>query len=135
MPFRIEVANYRELQTKLKLADPALQRQFNKQMRVLSREVVAEARTAASWSTKIPPAITANAGIKGAGVRVSAKTPIAVLNERRKGRWRHPVFGNKKVWVEQKARPSVRPTVEANRLRLRILAEKAAREALREAKL
>lgn len=136
MPFSLKVDNFRQVQTSLKAADPALQKQFSKELRGLTAKSVAEARSLASWSTKIPPSIKPMVGVRQAGIRVAAKpSPLGVLNERKSGKWRHPVFGNKNVWRDQTAKPSVRPVVEKNRLEFKIAAEKAARAALDEAGL
>lgn len=129
----MDTSNYKEVQRKLASVDPELKKQLKKDMKVLAGTVVTEARALASWSATIPAAIRPTSTALGAGVRVSGSVPIAVLNERRAGAWRHPVFGNREVWVSQKARPSVRPVVEAKRAVLAATAEEIARAALRSA--
>lgn len=140
MGMSVEVVNYRDLQRKLRTADPAVQKEFNKKLRTLTKEIVAEAKTAGSWSSKIPPAIGTSVTARGAGVKVSKKNgPFPVLNELgsrgNRGQIRHPLFGNHDYWYVQPTRPVVTPIVKAARLRLKIAAEAAARDALREAGL
>jgi len=128
-------SNYRQVQRILKEVDPQLQKQLRKDLRSLSDEVVAEARAAASWSEKIPPAIRPMSGAT-VGVRVLHKVAIATLNERKQGKWRHPVFGR---WLpnqkDQIARPSVWPVVNRHRPELERRAGVMVRAALREAGL
>lgn len=130
---RVEVVNYRLIQKELKVADVAVQKNLNKSLKVLMAEVVQQSRSAASWSNTIPAAIVPLAATTGAGVRVKKTVPIAPLNERPSGNWRHPVFGNKAIWVDQPARPSVRPTVARARARLVPIANTAVNEAFKEA--
>jgi hypothetical protein len=58
--------------------------------------------------------------VRSSGIRVSvvaggAKAPDAAPYENKgvDGFFRHPVFGNREVWVDQKARPFLRPAAEA----------------------
>jgi hypothetical protein len=44
--------------------------------------------------------------------------------------FRHPVFGNKAVWVEQPMHPALGPAVEANADRIELLTLKALDRAL-----
>lgn len=129
-----ETSNYRDVIRQLGKFDPALKKATTKRMRVLAGEVVSEARAAASWSATIPAAIRPTSTATGVGVRVSAKVPIAVLNER-PGGWRHPLFGDRNHFYSQTARPSVGPVVEKNRVRLVATAEETLRDAKREAGL
>lgn len=126
--------NYRDIERKLTRFDSELKKQTRAKLRELSVEVANLARARASWSAKIPPLIKPTATQAGAGVRIAGRpTPIGVLNERKAGEWRHPVFGNRDAWVVQKAHPSLRPTMEAERPRLRKKAEEIVREALAKA--
>lgn len=132
---RIQVDHWKEVYRNLGKANPAARRQLQKTLKGDMTEVLAEAKAKASWSVKIPPAYALTVVAKGAGIRIKRKTaPIAVLNEF--GVWRHPLFGNYDHWYPQPyAKPSVKPVVRAHRFELKVKAEKAARDALKEAGL
>jgi Bacteriophage HK97-gp10, putative tail-component len=94
-------------------------------------EIVARrARANASWSTRIPDAIKVQALFGrltgGAVVRVDrSKAPHARALEglsvhrgtlrRTGGTFRHPVFGDRGVWVDQPTRPYLLPAADAAR--------------------
>lgn len=79
-------------------------------------------RAAAAWSTRIPAATTIKVGFgaRSAGVRIAVserRAPHAKVHEfPNRGRSiRHPVFGDRDVWVEQVAHPFFRRSVYGNR--------------------
>ncbi|MGW4426430.1 HK97 gp10 family phage protein [Streptosporangium sp. NPDC004631] len=88
-----------------------------------AREVLAEARSRASWSSRIPGAMRVSVRFTGpaagASVIVSAtRAPHARPYEgltTRGGDFRHPVFGNRDRWVPQAARPFLFPAARATR--------------------
>lgn len=91
---------------------PALRKELRPALRKGSQPALAEAKRRAGWSSRIPAAtrISTSFAKKRAGVsiRVSAKrAPHARPNEDLDGSgdFRHPVFGNRSVWVTQHARP------------------------------
>lgn len=81
----------------------------------IAKTAAVEAKASASeWSDRIPPSI--RAGGTGARVYVRAggpKAPGAAAFEHHggAGQFRHPVFGDKGVWVSQQARPYLTPAV------------------------
>ncbi len=86
---------------------------------------MAESMAASSWSSRIPGSFT----IQGAGDNVvvraagdAAPEGAPLENEGKRGTFRHPVFGNREVWVDQKARPFFNPVF------LRVTAELPDRE-------
>lgn len=82
-----------------------------------ARPIVAQARANASWSTRIPGAIRLSVLKRGVEIRVSRKkAPHARPYEGITGKssFRHPLFGNREVWVEQHTRPFLEPAVKAH---------------------
>ena len=133
MTFRIE-SNYRQTQLRLKTVNPLAAKQLRMTEKALAEPIAAAARARASWSKSIPPAIKATATGTFAGIRVSAKrSRLAVIEERAKGSFRHPLFGNREHWYSQTARPSVKPVVHAARPAAEAAMRVAVREAAREA--
>lgn len=128
--------NFTQVVKKLREFDKAIAKQTNQKLRAVAVEAVGLAQARAAWSKQIPPLIKPTVTQRGAGIRVAAKpTPIGVLNERNKGEWRHPVFGNTAVWVTQKTHSSVRPVIEEESSRLKTVSEEIIAAAKREAGL
>lgn len=75
------------------------------------RLVLGQMRTNAAWSTRIPGAVSmraATGGTVGVTFRVNAtRAPHArpIEHDGQPGTFRHPVYGNRKVWRDQAARP------------------------------
>jgi rhodanese-related sulfurtransferase len=84
---------------------------------------LSDVREDASWSSRIPGAIRTRTSFaqRGSGIRVlvdKAKAPHARPYEGLSSggmQFRHPVFGNRDVWVSQQARPFFMPNVEKHR--------------------
>lgn len=122
----------------------SLRKELRPQLRDASRHIVTDMKGRASYSRRIPRAIrmtVAFSGKKtGVNIRVSAKqAPHArVLERGNAGRhstqFRHPVFGNKDVWVSQARRPFFFPAITAGRDRVRRNISDAVRASLREVK-
>jgi hypothetical protein len=82
------------------------------------RPVLDRMRANASWSTRIPAAITMRASTTSPGIRFrvdSARAPHArpIEHDGEPGTFRHPVYGNREVWRDQPARPFFYRAVEA----------------------
>lgn len=97
-----------------------LKRELRPGLRAAGRVVADEAKVRASWSTRIPGATRVSVTFSGKRPGVSVvvnktKAPDARPFEHggRTGIFRHPVFGNRDVWVSQKARPFLAPALEA----------------------
>lgn len=93
-------------------------RNLGKEFKKAAGPVAQQARANASWSSRIPGAISVGVSssrrFPGAQIKVSKdKAPHARLFEfpGRGGSFRHPVYGNREVWVEQRGRPFIRPAV------------------------
>jgi hypothetical protein len=98
---------------------------LRKRFRVLASPLLAEARSRASWSSRIPGAISVrtitdeNRGRIGLQLRVSAAAapharPYEGINmQGNEGYFRHPVYGNTDAWVSQTTRPFAWPAVAA----------------------
>lgn len=120
MDARIVVEGLPQFLRALKLYAPLVHKQFRSKARDIAKAIAAEAKSNASWSGRIPGAISPSVTTKFVGVRVSKKkAPHGGLYERgstgRPKVVRHPLFGNKNVWFEEPVRPFLAPAVEANR--------------------
>ena len=101
---------------------PAGRRRLKKAFEEAGRPLEADARSRASWSSRIPGAISVRPlmsdvrGMVGVQLRVSsADAPHARPYEGmgQGGSFRHPVYGNREVWVSQQTRPYAFPAVKA----------------------
>jgi hypothetical protein len=100
---------------------PAGRRSLRKRMADLSGPLLADARGRASWSTRIPGAISVRPVLRdnliGVQLRVDAKKapharPFEGLVRPRS--FKHPVFGDRDAdWVTQTTRPFAGPAVDA----------------------
>jgi hypothetical protein len=84
----------------------------------IAGDLVADAaRSEASWSQRIPGSIKVT-GATPRNIKVSAggsEAPHAYTFEAPDGKAiRHPVFGNRGVWVEQSPRPFLRPALDGH---------------------
>ena len=103
----------------------AARRSLRERMQREAGPLLAEARTRASWSTRIPGAITVRAvtdqtrGRVGVQLRVStAAAPHArpyegISKQGSSSYFRHPVYGNPDAWVSQTTRPFAQPAAQA----------------------
>jgi len=110
----------RKLVNDLRKIGDGVGRELGKEFKRAAGPVAAQARANASWSSRIPGAISVGVSSSrrypGAQIKVAkAKAPHARLFEfpGRGGSFRHPVFGNREVWVAQAGRPFIRPAVRA----------------------
>jgi hypothetical protein len=91
---------------------PAVRRTLRPAVLEASQPILARMRAHASWSSRIPSAISVRPSTTAAGVefRVSAaRAPHARPYEsgslRNPGMVRHPVYGNREVWAQTPIRP------------------------------
>jgi hypothetical protein len=96
-------------------SDAEMAKQLGKAFSQGGKTIAALAKSNASFSSRIPSSIKARRS--GARVSVQAGGPTApdaapLDNKGRGGLFRHPVFGNKNVWVNQPARPFLQPALE-----------------------
>ncbi len=98
-----------------------LRKELRPAMRKAAEPILRDAKSRASWSSRIPGAIglTASFTAKRPGVRMkvnSARAPHARPYEFGSGRnrnLRHPLFGNRDAWFEEPVRPFFFPAVQA----------------------
>jgi hypothetical protein len=97
-----------------------LRKRLRPKLREAGRIVADDAKLRSSWSTRIPRAIRVATSFTktrpGVSVIVNKnKAPHARPFEHGgdPGTFRHPVFGNREVWVSQRARPFLEPALEA----------------------
>lgn len=116
-----------------------LRRKLRTEIKKAAKPVLADMKRRSSWSSRIPGAtrIKVGFGARTAGVSIvtrAAKAPHARPYEHdgQPGDFRHPVYGNRKVWVSQRARPFFAPAVRAQSGRvadeIRGVVSKVARE-------
>lgn len=96
----------------LRKANKALPKKLQAQMKQAGDVVADDARSRASWSSRIPGSIRTGASAKGAYIKAGgAAAPHAAAYETA-GQFRHPVFG-RDTWVEEQGRPFMVPALEA----------------------
>lgn len=100
-----------------------LRKQLRPGIRKAGMPVLRKAKANASWSKTIPRATRLSIRLgssKRTGVRIETnrhRAPHARPHENRgrEGNFRHPVHGNRSVWVDQRARPYMWPAVRDSR--------------------
>lgn len=114
-------AGVRQLAQMLRDVPPESRRTVSRRMRVIGERVRADAAGNASWSSRIPGSLRVTTRFTGRfpGVRIEAdagRAPHARPYEGITGtaQFRHPVYGNRSVWVAQACRPFLRPAVARN---------------------
>lgn len=116
MPVLIDTSQLKKLAASLKATEPAVVKEFNKSLKAAGELIATDARARSSWSSRIPGSIR----VRGAtNIRITAggaAAPDAAPYEHggKSGTFRHPVFGNRQVWVSQQARPFLVPAGQAN---------------------
>ena len=119
----IDLSGLRSFATAVRKASPELRSALKAGLREGGEIVADQARERSSWSSRIPRSIR----VRSSGIRVSvvaggAKAPEGAPFENRgvAGFFRHPVFADPTqgreswTWVDQKARPYLRPAAEAS---------------------
>lgn len=115
--FSVQLAN---LARDFRLIPADVRRRMRPALQRAAQPIIAEARANASqWSYRIPSSIKLSVLKTGVMIRVSSKTapharPYEGIGTRRKT-FRHPVFGNREYWVEQRTRPFLMPAVRRHR--------------------
>lgn len=101
-----------ELVRELEDIPPALKKKLRPALRQAASPIVADAKARSSWSTRIPAAIRVSTSFRArrSGVSIVVNRKLApharpYENLGQPGIFRHPVFGNREVWVNQRARP------------------------------
>jgi hypothetical protein len=98
----------------------ALGRELRPALRKAAQPILTDAKRRASWSSRIPAAISIRSSLsqRNPGVRLvvdAGRAPHArplEFGSQRNGTFvRHPVFGNRENWVQQRTRPFFFPAV------------------------
>lgn len=112
--FSIDTTSLKKLIRDLEESEPGIIKETNVALREGAALVAGEARALASWSSRIPNSVR----VLGSGARTVVKAggsgaPHAAAYEHlgAPGVFRHPVFGNRSVWVQQQARPFLAPAL------------------------
>lgn len=145
MPFSVEHHTVTMLARSLGKVPDELRKELRPQLRAAAEVIRRDMKARASYSTRIPGAIRLDVSFsgrgKGGGVRLrvdSKRAPHARVLERgndgsRSSTFRHPVFGDRDVWVSQPTRPFFFPALEANRDQVKKNISAAVQAALRKA--
>ncbi len=95
-----------------------MKRQLRKDIRKAAQPALRKAKSNASFSTRIPAATrtVTSFSSRNPGVRLEtnarrAPHAKALENQGREGYFRHPVFGNRGNWANQRAQPYLWPAV------------------------
>lgn len=106
-----------------------LRRRLRPALRDSAADIVSDMKSRASYSSRIPGAIRLSVSFAkrrgGVHIRVNSKrAPHARVLERgndgsRSTTFRHPVFGDKEVWVSQPTQPFFFPAIQAGRAGMR----------------
>lgn len=114
----VDTSQLRLLGVQLRRTAPEVWKVLRKEMRAAAEVVAAEARTQASFSTRIPASIK----VKGAGATLKvtaggdAAPDAAPIENGGKGFVRHPVFGHRDRWSATNSKPAfLRPALDAHR--------------------
>jgi hypothetical protein len=98
----------------------ALGRELRPALRKAAQPILTDAKRRASWSSRIPAAISVrqSLGQRNPGVRLVVDAgrapharPLELGSSRNGQSVRHPVFGNREVWVQQRTRRFFFPAV------------------------
>lgn len=132
---RIDFTSVRQLAIAFGKMPPELRLELRPKLRAAGQIIANQAKANASWSSRIPGAITVTTSLTsrtgGVGIRVnSTKAPHARPLEGITGNgvFRHPVYGQD-VWVNQDTRPFLAPAVKAKEAEARSLISQAVHSA------
>lgn len=138
----LEYSSVRDFAKALGKVSPELRRELRPQLRSAGQHVLSDMKRRAAYSSRIPSAIrmTVSFSSRGGGVRFrvnAGRAPHARVLERgndggRGGTFRHPVFGDRDVWVTQATRPFFFPAVQAGRSEIKRGISAAVKASLKE---
>ncbi|WP_433520143.1 HK97 gp10 family phage protein (plasmid) [Nonomuraea sp. CA-143628] len=97
-----------------------LRKRLRPALKVAAEPIVADAKGRASWSTRIPRAISLSVRFsqRDPGVSIRVRSKVAPHGRPYEGitgnaAFRHPVFGHRDRWVSQETRSYLVPAAEA----------------------
>ncbi|MDX3101755.1 HK97 gp10 family phage protein [Nonomuraea angiospora] len=109
-----------ELAKDLGKIPPELRKAMRPALKAAAEPIVQDAKGRASWSTRIPRAISLSVrfGKRDPGVSIRVRRGAAPHGRPYEGitgasTFRHPVFGHRDRWVSQETRPYLAPAAEA----------------------
>ena len=122
----VDTRDFRNVANALRRAAPQTYKALRSDLREAGMIVAEEAKSiAGEFSEKIPPTVKVRVASTTVSVVAGGKNaPTAGLFElgntgssksaaaSRRGQFRHPVFGNKEVWVDQDMHPFLTPAAE-----------------------
>lgn len=145
MVVHVEATGLTQVHRQLKtLGDhKTIRRALNKNLKVAAQPAAASARAAVlSIPTKGPGTglrgrIAAGIKVKvsSSSVRIASTGRLAPEMEGVEPRWRHPVYGNREVWVQQPPRPTFFKAIRPHQAAFDRAAQQSMDDALREAGL
>ncbi|AQZ67637.1 unnamed protein product [[Actinomadura] parvosata subsp. kistnae] len=110
----------RVLQKDLGSIEPDLRKKLRPALKTAAEPIVADAKVRASWSARIPRAISLSIRFSKRDPGVSMRVRRAVAPHGRpyegirgNATFRHPVFGNRDRWVTQQTRSYLAPAAES----------------------
>ncbi len=132
---KIDTSSFTKFAKDLKDADKKLRRELSRNMKLAGELVAADARQRAGFSSRIPQNI--KVGVRANIIRIfvnqsGAPEAKPLEHHGKEGTFRHPVFGNKDVWVSQPAHPFLAPALAAKKEESVLAAKKAVDDALAE---
>lgn len=115
-------------------------KRLKRAMEQAGQAALSDARSRASWSSRIPSAISLRPEVRGDRFGVSLRVSASAAPHGRPfeglgggGQFRHPVFGDRETWVPQATRPYVWPAVRGRAPQVTAALGTAYEEAAREA--
>lgn len=118
----------------------ATSRNMAKEMKGAGKKILADARSRASWSSRIPGAlaihVTRNRGAQGIDVvGKTSKAPHLRLYEFGRGgkSFRAPLYGDREHWYSHSTRPFIVPAIAKNAKEFREAVLKSATDAFKQA--
>jgi hypothetical protein len=131
----VDTTAFKNFARALRRKAPELAVELRTNLRAAGNIIAEDARSRASFSTKIPGSIKVR--VSAATVSIVAGGPKApdaapYENEGNEGDFRHPLFGDREHWYSQKARPFLHPAVEHGRAAAQAAAIDALDKAVKE---
>ncbi len=113
--FTIDTRQLKKLARDLEETTPGISKELTTSIREGAAVTAVAAKALSSWSSRIPGSIRVLGSNQRVVVRAGGKNaPHAgpYENHGTPGDFRHPVFGNRDVWVSQRARPFLTPALQ-----------------------
>ncbi len=120
----VDYPGLRVLVGELGVLPTEIRRELRTGFRAAGQRALETARDNASWSSRIPGAITMRVSTSGPSTGVALRVdaarapharPYEGLTRGGRSTFRHPVFGTVESWVAQATRPFLRPAVQSVR--------------------